>query len=149
MLAIPTEEEQMKSVPYLNFNGKCAEAFRFYAQALGREAPQLMTFAQSGMTQGMNEAEQQQIMHGRIDLGGGAELYGSDAPGGRYQAPQGFAVALVIEAPEEADRVFAALSEGGKVTMPIAETFWAKRFGMLTDRFGIPWMIDCEKPMQA
>jgi len=139
----------MKSVPYLNFNGTCAEAFQFYGKAVGRGEPQLMTFAQTGMSEGLSAAEQQMIMHARLDLGDGAELYGSDAPGGRFQAPQGFAVSLVIESADEADRVFAALSEGGTVTMPIQETFWALRFGMLTDRFGIPWMVDCEKPMPA
>jgi PhnB protein len=137
----------MKSVPYLNFDGHCAEAFRFYAEALKAGAPQLMSFADAHMTDGISAAEQRQIMHARLDLGGGYELYGSDAPGGRYRQPQGLQVSLIIETPEEADRVFAALSAGGNVTMPIAETFWARRFGMLTDRFGIPWMVDCEKPM--
>jgi PhnB protein len=143
------KEEQMKSTPYLNFDGKCAEAFRFYGEALKAGEPRLMTFAESGMGDGMSPAEQQMIMHARLDLGGGAELYGSDAPGGRYRAPQGFSVSLEIETPEEADRVFAALGQGGHVEMPIQETFWARRFGMLTDRYGIPWMIDCEKPMQG
>jgi PhnB protein len=106
-----------------------------------------MTFAESNMGEGMTPAEQQQIMHARLDLPDGGQLLGSDAPGGRYKTPQGFSVSLEIETPEAADRVFAALGEGGTITMPIEETFWAKRFGMLTDRFGIPWMIDCMKPM--
>jgi PhnB protein len=72
-------------------------------------------------------------------------LMGSDAPPDRYKPMQGFSVTLGIDEPAEADRVFHALSEGGSVTMPIQETFWARRFGMLVDRFGTPWMINCEK----
>jgi PhnB protein len=86
-------------------------------------------------------------MHARLDLPDGGQLLGSDAPGGLYQKPQGISVSLEIGMPEEAERIFAALGEGGNITMPIQETFWAHRFGMLTDRFGIPWMIDCMKPM--
>jgi len=137
----------MKPTPYLNFNGTCAEAFRFYAQALGGGEPRLMTFADAQMGEGMTPEQQKMIMHGALELADGGQLLGSDAPGGRYQTPQGFSVSLEIGTPEEADRIFAALGEGGSVTMPIQETFWAKRFGMLTDRFGIPWMIDCMKPM--
>jgi PhnB protein len=138
----------MRPTPYLNFDGNCAEAFRFYARALGAgNEPRLMTFAESNMGEGMSPAEQQMIMHAQLDLKAGGQLLGSDAPGGRYRTPQGFSVSLEIETPEAADRVFAALGEGGTITMPIEETFWAKRFGMLTDRFGIPWMIDCMKPM--
>jgi PhnB protein len=138
----------MRPTPYLNFDGNCAEAFRFYARALGAgNEPRLMTFAESNMGGGMSPAEQQMIMHAQLDLKAGGQLLGSDAPGGRYRTPQGFSVSLEIETPEAADRVFAALGEGGTITMPIEETFWAKRFGMLTDRFGIPWMIDCMKPM--
>ena len=69
---------------------------------------------------------------------------GSDAPPQHYQVPKGFSVSLMLKDPAEADRIFAALSENGKVGMPIQKTFWATRFAMLTDRFGIPWMINCE-----
>jgi PhnB protein len=78
---------------------------------------------------------------------GNAALMGSDCPPDRYSKPQGLNVMLGIETPEEAERVFKALSEKGTVTMPFEETFWAKRFGMVTDQFGTPWMINCAKPM--
>ena len=71
---------------------------------------------------------------------------GGDAPPGRYEPPKGITVTLGIDTPAEAERVFKELSEGGTVTMPIEETFWARRFGMLVDRFGIPWMVNCERP---
>ncbi|MFZ1049614.1 MAG: VOC family protein, partial [Candidatus Sulfotelmatobacter sp.] len=89
---------------------------------------------------------QKKILHARLLLGDRA-LMASDAPPGRYEKPQGFSVSLEIETPKESERVFHALSEKGTVVMPIQETFWAVRFGMLTDRFGIPWMINCSKPM--
>jgi PhnB protein len=77
---------------------------------------------------------------------GDAVLMGSDAPPGRYEKPQGFSVALMVKQPAEAERIFNALVENGTVTMPIQETFWSPRFGMLIDQFGIPWLINCEQP---
>ena len=72
---------------------------------------------------------------------------GSDAPPDQYSKPQGFSVCISLDEPAEADRIYAGLAEGGNQVMPIAETFWARRFGMCVDRFGIPWMVNCEKPM--
>jgi PhnB protein len=69
---------------------------------------------------------------------------GADAPPGRYEAPKGFSVSIGIKDPVEAERIFHALAEDGTVQMPIQKTFWASRFGMLVDRFGIPWMVNCE-----
>ena len=139
----------MKINPYLNFNGNCAEAFRYYAKALNGTDLRIMTFADMPPGQGMppmNDAEKKQVMHARFTVGGDT-IMGSDAPGGRYNKPQGYAVNISVETPEEADRIFAALADGGDVGMPIGETFWAKRFGMVTDRFGTHWMVNCEKPM--
>ena len=72
-------------------------------------------------------------------------MLGSDAPPGRYEEPKGFSVSVQIKDPAEAERIFQALAENGKVQMPIQQTFWAARFGMLMDQFGIPWMINCEQ----
>ncbi len=83
-------------------------------------------------------------MHARMTIGD-AVLMASDAPPEHYHKPEGFRVSLMIPDPQQAERTFANLAEGGSVTMPIQETFWARRFGMLVDRFGIPWMINCEK----
>ena len=76
-------------------------------------------------------------------------LMGSDAPPGRQQEAGGFSLSISVTEPAEADRIFDALSEKGKATMPIGETFWAHRFGMLVDQYGIPWMVNCEKPMPS
>ena len=84
------------------------------------------------------------IMHAHLTLGDQA-LMGSDCPPGTYEEPKGFSVSLNLESAEEADRIFQALGEGGKVQMPIQETFWADRFGMVVDRFGTPWMINCDQ----
>jgi PhnB protein len=83
------------------------------------------------------------ILHAKMNIGD-AVLMASDAPPGRFNQPQGFSVSLQIEDPAEAERKFQALAEGGVVTMPIGQTFWAKRFGMCVDQFGIPWMVNCQ-----
>ena len=85
-----------------------------------------------------------QIIHARLEFGNQA-IMGCDAPGERFDTPQGFNVLLTVEEPEEAERVFEALAREGSIGMPFAPTFWAHRFGMCTDRFGIPWMVNCEK----
>jgi PhnB protein len=82
-------------------------------------------------------------MHVRLEVGDSV-LMGSDAPPDRYKPPQGFSVNIAVEKPEEAERIFHALAEGGNVGMPLQQTFWAARFGMVVDRFGIPWMVNCE-----
>src|SRR3984957_12850089 len=142
----PTRETTMRINPYLNFNGNCSEAFQFYAKALGGKDLRIMTFRDSPMGADMPANEKDWVMHARFTLGN-FKIMGSDSPGGRYNKPQGYAVNIDVDTPEEADRIFAALSPGGAVGMPIAETFWAKRFGMVTDKFGTHWMVNCEKPM--
>lgn len=138
----------MKINPYLNFDGKCAEAFDFYAKLLGGKNLHVMTFGEMPPGMGpMSDDEKRMVAHARFTVGD-TMIMGSDAPGGRYKTPQGYSVNIGVETPEEADRIFAALAEGVTPDMPIAETFWAKRFGMVTDRFGTRWMVNCEKPMQ-
>ena len=87
-------------------------------------------------------------MHAEMKIGE-ALLMGVDAPAGRYQPPQGFSMTIQTDQPAEADRVFQALSENGQVEMPIQQTFWAARFGMLIDQFGIPWMVNCAQAASA
>jgi len=138
-------ELTMQINPYLNFAGNCDEAFKFYEKALGGKIAIKMTYGESPMAKECTANMEKQIMHARLVVGS-AVIMGSDCPTERYAKPQGINVTLNIEKPEEAERVFKALSEEGQVMMPIEETFWAHRFGMLTDQFGIPWMINCEKP---
>jgi PhnB protein len=136
----------MQLNPYLSFNGNCAAAFRFYEKVLRGTIPMMMTYGESPMCDQTPAELRDKVMHTRV-IAGNAVLMGSDAPPDRYQNTQGTMVALGVDSAEEAERIFHALAENGTVTMPIAETFWAVRFGMLTDQFGTPWMINCEKPM--
>lgn len=136
----------MRINPYLNFNGTCAEAFQFYAKVLGGKDLRIMTFRDSPMAGEVPANEKDLVMHARFTVGN-FTIMGSDASGARYNKPQGYAVNIDVDTPEEAERVFKAVSEGGNIGMPIAETFWARRFGMVTDRFGTHWMVNCEKPM--
>ena len=133
----------MQLTPYLNYDGTCEAAFRFYAEALGAEIEAMFTHATVPTGCEIPGDWGNRIMHARIRKGN-AVLMGSDCPPGRYEKPQGAYVSLHVEDPAEADRLFQTLSEGGEIQMPIQQTFWAVRFGMFVDRYGIPWMINCE-----
>ncbi len=135
----------MRLNPYLNFDGKCAEAFAFYARCLGGQNLAIQTFRESPMADHVGPEDQDRVVHARVNVGD-TVLMGSDSPSSRSSEAKGFAVSLTTESVEEAERVFGALAEGGEVHMPIGETFWAVRFGMLKDRFGIPWMVNFERP---
>jgi len=134
----------MKVNPYLLFNGQCEAAFKFYEKALGGKIAFKITNGESPVAKETPPERLNQILHARLEVNG-QDIMGSDAPPERYDEPKGFSVTLGVETAAEAERVFAALSEKGKVSMPIQETFWAIRFGMVTDQFGIPWMVNCEK----
>ena len=136
----------MQLNPYLIFDGQCEAAFRFYEQALGGKIVAMMTFADTPAAEHTSPEMRGKIIHARLAVGD-TVLMGSDDTAGHYEPMKGFSVTLGVDEPAEAERVFSALASGGAVTMPIQETFWARRFGMLVDRFGTPWMINCEKPM--
>ncbi|EKE69594.1 YciI family protein [Gallaecimonas xiamenensis] len=129
---------------YLNFKGDCRQAFDFYASALGAKIEVLMTHGDTPAAAEVPPQWHDKIIHGRLRLGNWL-LMASDAPEEHYQAPQGMHLHLGFSDPAEAKVVFDQLAEGGQVTMPFSETFWAKGFGMVTDRFGVPWMINCEQ----
>lgn len=135
----------MELNPYLTFNGQCEAAFKFYEKCLGGKIEMMMTHGQSPIADQVPANWRDKIMHVRMTAGGKV-LMGSDAPPDRYQKPQGFSVSLSVAEPADAERMFKALAEGGSVQMPLQETFWALRFGALVDRFGIPWMVNCERP---
>jgi PhnB protein len=134
----------MKLNAYLHFHGQCEAAFKFYEKCLNGKIDSLFRYEGSPMAKDMPQDERNQVMHARLVVGDQV-LMGSDVPANRYETPRGFSVTLNMSQPSEADRVFAALSENGQVHMPIQETFWAARFGMLVDQFGTPWMVNCEK----
>jgi len=130
--------------PYLTFDGQCEAAFKFYAECLGAKITFMMPHEGSPIVDQVPAEWRNKILHATLNVGGD-RLQGADVLPDRYQKPQGFSVSISIKDPAEAERVFHALVEDGTVYMPIQETFWAARFGMLVDRFGIPWMINCEK----
>ena len=139
------QERTMLINPYLtSFKGNCREAFEFYAKVLGGKIAMMMTLGESPMAQGAPPEAHGTIIHARLMVGD-MVLMGSDAMGEAPEEPKGFSVSLVMHDPAEAERIFAAFAEGGTVRMALAETFWATRFGMVTDRFGTPWMVNCEK----
>lgn len=127
---------------YLSFDGTCEEAMRFYERVLGGRMLMMMRMSDEPGGPG-DPATAHLIMHARLQVGA-HYLMASDAPG-RYTKPTGFSANVTVDDPAEAERIFRELSDGGTILMPIQETFWAIRFGMLTDRFGTPWMVNCEK----
>jgi PhnB protein len=134
----------MQIQPYLFFNGDCEAAFHFYERCLGGKIEAMLTHAGTPAEQQVPAEWRSKILHARLAVGD-AVLMASDAPPGHYQKPQGFSVSVQISEPGRAESVFHALADGGTVTMPIQETFFAARFGMLVDKFGTHWMVNCEK----
>jgi PhnB protein len=130
-------------VPYLSFNGECESAFKFYERALKGEIVAMLRFADAPPDVPRTPEAANRIMHARLRVGERV-LMGGDAPVGLASKPQGFCVSLQVDDPAEAERIFTELSAGGKVMMPIGPTFWAERFCMFTDKFGVPWMVNCE-----
>lgn len=129
---------------YLTFRGNCEEAFTFYQKVLGGEIVAMYRHGDTPAKDHTPAEWQDKIIHARLVVDGQV-LMGSDAPPQYQTEPQGFSVSINVDEPNEAERIFHALEEGGTVKMPIGETFWALRFGMLIDRFGTPWMVNCEK----
>jgi PhnB protein len=130
---------------YLIFDGNCRKAMEFYAKNLQAEL-YLMPFAD--VQKDVPVEAKDRIMHARLAKGEVAIMASDTMPGMPFQLGNNFSIALSCESREEIDRLFEAMGEAGKVTMPPQETFWAYRFGMLTDQYGVNWMFNFEKPMQ-
>ncbi len=126
---------------YLTFDGRCAEAFADYARILGGKVAFSQTFGELPMAKDVPAEQHDRVMHSELHLGDKV-IMGSDAPPQWYTTPGGFSVSLGFDVVEAGQRVFDALAEGGTVKMPLQETFWAKGFGMLIDRFGTPWIVN-------
>jgi PhnB protein len=133
----------MRMNPYLSFKGDCADAFTFYEQHLDAQLGAIFRYGGSPMAGDVPPDWSNKVMHGTVTIGGQV-LMGGDVAPDKYEAPKGFSLSLQIEHADEARRVFEALAEGGTVVMPLESTFWAVLFGMVIDRFGIPWLLNCE-----
>ena len=130
-------------VTYLNFDGNCREAMTFYAKCLGGE---LLLTPFSEMPGNHPPEIKDRIMHARVTKGSPVLMASDMMPGMPFHPGTGFSISIMCESIEEIDRIFAALSEGGEVGMPLADQFWGARFGMLTDKFGIHWMLNFDHP---
>ena len=131
----------MQTCTYLLFDGQCEEAFNLYADLLGGEIVAMLT---QGDTPGMPNPPagwEDKIMHAFMKVGD-RDIMASDVPPHDYSTPQGFSVQLSVDSASEAKRIFDGLADGGTVTLPLGKTPWAEQFGMLVDRFGVPWMIN-------
>lgn len=135
----------MKLHTYLNYGGNCQQAFRFYEEHLGGHITMMLTHAQQPNSGATPPEWKDSIMYARMELGE-TELMGSDVPSDRFQPMRSAYLSLTVDSSEEAERIYALLSEGGQIFMPMEETFFAFRFAMLRDRFGTSWMILHERP---
>jgi PhnB protein len=135
----------MKLYTYLNYGGNCAQAFRFYEQHLGGKITVMMTHGQQPNANEVPPDRKDDILHARIHIGE-TELLGADVPPERFQPMRSAYLSLLVDSTDEAERIYALLSDGGEVFMPIQETFFAFRFAMLRDKFGTSWMLLHERP---
>jgi len=133
----------MEITPYLSFDGQCEAAFTFYAQCLGGQVGAIFRYAGSPVADQAPVDWGDKVMHATVTVGNQVFM-GADITPDRYEEPKGFSLSIQIASVAEAERIFGELVQGGKVAMPLEKTFWAERFGMVVDRFGIPWLINCE-----
>lgn len=136
---------QMQMHPYLSFKGECEAAFTFYQQCFGGRLGEVFRYAGSPMANDVPEDWQGKVMHASFALGDRVVLMGADVAPDRYEEPKGFSMSLHLADPAEAERIFHALATDGRVVMAMEKTFWAARFGVVIDRFGIQWSINCEE----
>jgi PhnB protein len=136
----------MTLTPYVNFNGHCADAFRHYEQHLGARIGMMMTHGEKPGPLGVDPAWQDKMLHATLAIAG-TELQGADIP--NAEPMRSAYLTLAVDSDGEAERIHAALADGGTVFMPMRETFFASRFSQLRDRFGINWVIIRQRPMTA
>lgn len=131
----------MRVEPYLFFDDRCEEALEFYRTALGAEVTFLMRFKDSPEPEMCRPGAEDKVMHANLRIGD-TMIMVSDGCGEEHPGFKGFSLSISLTDETEAERLFAALSDGGQVDMPLSKTFWSPRFGMVTDRFGVSWMIN-------
>jgi PhnB protein len=137
------EDQTMQISPYLSFRGECEAAFTLYEQCLGGQLRGIFRYAGSPMADQVPADWQDKVMHASLTVGD-LVLMGGDVAPDRYEQPKGFSLSIQLANAAEAERIFHQLAKDGSVTLPLEKTFWAERFGMVVDRFGIPWLINCE-----
>ncbi|PYS43005.1 MAG: VOC family protein [Acidobacteria bacterium] len=133
----------MQLSTHLNFNGQCEAAFKFYEKVLGGKITFRMTWGEMPGAKEYPPETHKLIMHTSLTVDGQV-LMGADSPPGRYQEPKGITISVSYKDRDESERIFNALAEDGKITMPFDKTFWSAGFGMCVDQFGIPWMVNTE-----
>jgi PhnB protein len=134
------KEIYVKLYTYLNFGGNCAEAFRFYEQHLGGKISMMMTHGENPGPSPVPAEFKDKVLHARMTLGE-TELLGADIPPDRFQPLRSAYLTLILDSTGEAERIYALLTEGGQIYMPMQETFFAVRFAQLRDKFGTSWML--------
>lgn len=128
---------------YLSFDGRCAEAMAYYERVLGAKLQTLLRFGDMPMDTPLPPDAAQRVMHAYLVLPDGSVLMAGDAmPGMPFDGMKGFGMALTLPTPDEAQRAFDAFADQGQVQMPMQPTFWARAFGMVTDRYGTPWLVN-------
>jgi PhnB protein len=135
----------MKFISYLFFAGRCREAFEFYAKLLDGKIIQMATHGETPASEHVGPEWQDKIINAHLAVGD-QELMGCDIPPQFWKGQEGFSATIHLDDEKEGKRIFDGLAEGGTVTLQFEPTFWAKRFGMVRDRFGIPWMINIPNP---
>jgi PhnB protein len=138
----------MKLHTYLNYGGNCEQAFRFYEKHLGGKVTMMMTHGQQPNAKDVPPDQKNAILYARMGIGE-TDLMGSDVPSERFQPMRSVYLSLSVNSIDEAERIFALLSNGGEIFMPMQETFFAFRFAMLRDKFGTSWMIINERPQSV
>jgi PhnB protein len=133
----------MRISPHLCFDGQCREAMLLYQSVLGGAIQTMLTYGETPMASSLDSQWHDRIVHATLVLDG-VELTGVDMIPGAYQRPQGFFVTLTVDGLTRAREIFSTLSRGGTTTVPFAKTFWSPGFGVLVDRFGIPWEINTD-----
>lgn len=134
----------MRVNTYLSFNGDCEAAFQLYERCLGGRIGAVFRYGGTPLADNVPPDWGERVMHASITIGEQV-LMGADVAPDQYEAPKGMSLSIHTPSVDEAERIFGELAEGGRVVMPLEETFWAPRFGMVVDRFGVPWLISAEE----
>jgi PhnB protein len=137
----------MRIEPYLFFNGRAEEAIEFYKKAVGAEVQMLMRFKDAPEQPPPDKVapgSENKVMHASLKIGNSVLMLSDGMASGKTDF-KGFSLSISVSKEADADRIFAALGQGGKVEMPLAKTFWAPKFGMVADKFGVGWMVNLEQ----